>query len=70
MEAREAQEELAAALAKRDPEACSLRHTLAWTGTAAVCGRTGLRYDQCCGALYASAPAPRAALAKKGAEQK
>ncbi|KAG2453596.1 hypothetical protein HYH02_001814 [Chlamydomonas schloesseri] len=53
----EAEEKLAAALAKRDPTSCSLRHKLPWAGPTALCDQTGLRYHECCGALKAGADA-------------
>ncbi|PNH04806.1 hypothetical protein TSOC_008931 [Tetrabaena socialis] len=58
----EAEEEVRAALARRDTDACPLRHKLPWAGPTALCELTGLRHAECCGSISARAGAAGAQL--------
>ncbi|GLC37767.1 hypothetical protein PLESTF_001516600 [Pleodorina starrii] len=55
MERQEEEEQLQAALARRDTAGCPLRLKLPWAGGSALCELTGRPYWQCCGRLTAGA---------------
>ncbi|EFJ40858.1 hypothetical protein VOLCADRAFT_119859, partial [Volvox carteri f. nagariensis] len=56
MERKDAEEELQAALARRDTVGCPLQQKLPWTGLAARCELTGRPYWECCGRTVAGIP--------------
>lgn len=55
MERTEGEEELKAALARRDTVGCPLRLKLPWVGPSALCELSGRPYRECCGRATAGA---------------